>query len=383
MKKMKKTAIISFLALIVFMSAGYTGQAQNTGDVTDVVTIDVLPPNSIYKQVWQPFIAMWKKNYYVVSYGLKLDGRSDMGDIVCSITKDGGKTWTPPVTIFDHRLHNGTQRYAYANGVLYRPEGQDILWCFAMRCPLSHTDSEDSELCAAYSCDGGYSWIQVELWMDFHSPLITNAGIVPFQENGLTKYLLPVHRNTIRHDPKGDREQFVLESTNLLNWKLASFIPRPDDVWVHEGNIAEGDRPGELKMVMRTARYYADKEALDSRRAYSSVSLDNGKTWSEAVPEPDLYNTASKGTFEKDSKGRHIYVYNDGDRGVREGLYYVTREPGEKWTKPRLFYWDNNHNSYATLIEKEPGLFLCVWDSSDEPGVKRSVIRFGILDLNR
>jgi len=180
----------------------------------------------------------------------------------------------------------------------------------------------------------------------------------------------------------GDREQFVLESTNLLNWKISSFIPRPDDVWVHEGNMAEGDHPGELKIVMRTAKYYARKEALDSRRAYSSVSSDNGKTWSEAVEEPALFNTAAKGYFGKDAKGRHIYVYNDGDRGVREGLYYVTREPGKKWSKPRTFYWDNNHNSYPTLIEKEPGIFLCVWDSSDDPDVKRSVIRFGILDIN-
>jgi len=206
--------------------------------------------------------------------------------------------------------------------------------------------------------------------------------VVPFTEDGITKYLLPVHRNTVRHDPHGDRKQFVLESTNLLNWKLAGFIPGPPEVWLHEGNIAEGDNPGELKMVMRTAKYFERKEALDSRRAYSSVSKDNGRTWSMAIEEPALYNTAAKGFFEKDSKGRHIYIYNDGDRSVREGLYYVTREPGKKWSEPKLFFWDNNHNSYPTLIEKEPGVFLCVWDSSDDPDIKRSVIRFGILDLN-
>jgi len=357
--------------------------AQNTSDVKNISTIYVLPLNSLYKQVWQPFIAQWKKNYYVVTYGLKLDGKSDIGDIVCSITKDGGKNWTPPVIIFDHRLHNGSRRYGYANAVLFRPEGQDIIWCYAMRCPLSYRDSEDSELCATYSCDGGLSWIQVELWMDFHSPLITNAGVVPFTEDGIIKYLLPVHRNTIRHDPEGDRKQFVLESTNLLNWKLAGFIPGPPEVWLHEGNIAEEDGPGELKIVMRTAKYYEKKEALDSRRAYSSVSLDNGKTWSMAIEEHALYNTASKAYFGKDKKGRHIYVYNDDKRGVRKGLYYVTKEPGKNWSKPKLFYWDNNHNSYPTLLEKEPGIFLCVWDSSDDLKRKRTVIRFGILDLNK
>lgn len=381
---MKKQTIFISLILSAVILFGQNSLAQKTGDVKDVATIDVLPPNSLYKQVWQPFIAQWDDDYYVVTYGYKLDGKSDIGDLVCSITKDGGKTWSAPVMIFDHKLHNGTRRYGYANGVLFRPEGQDILWCYAMRCPLSYRDSEDSELCAAYSCDGGLSWIQVELWMDFHSPLITNAGVVPFTEDGITKYLLPVHRNTKRHDSEeGDRKQFVLESTNLLNWELAGFIPGPQDVWLHEGNIAEGDDPGELKIVMRTGKYFNSREALDSRRAYSSVSHDNGRTWSMAIEEPDLYNTKSKGFFGKDSKGRHIYVYNDDARGVRKGLYYVTREPGKKWSEQKLFYWDNNHNSYPTLLEKEPGVFLCVWDSSDDPDIKRSVIRFGVLDLNK
>ncbi|MCD6322591.1 MAG: exo-alpha-sialidase [Clostridiales bacterium] len=381
---MKKSGKIFYLVIIiVFMLMSWGGLAQETGDVKEIVTIDTLAPNSLYKQIWQPFIVEWKKDYYVVTYGLKLKGKSDMGDIVCSITRDGGKTWTPPITIFDHRLSNGSQRFAYANAVLFKPERQDIIWCFAMRCPQYYSDSEDSELCAAYSCDGGLSWIPVELTMTFHSPLITNAGVVTVKEGGITKYLLAVHRNTKRHDPKGDREQFVLESTNLLSWKLAAYIPRPPEVWIHEGNIAEGDNHSELKMVMRTAQYDNPKMALKSQRAYSSVSKNMGKTWSMAVKEPALYNTASKAYFGKDKKGRHIYVYNDDKRGVRKGLYYVTKEPHKNWSQPRLFYFDNNRNSYPTLLEKEPGVFLCVWDSSDDLKRKRTAIRFGILDLNK
>jgi len=376
----------ALLLLGLFISfnlvARLESHAQRTGDVKNVVTIDVLSQNSIYKQLWQPFIARWRKNHYIVSYGYKLDGRSDMGDLVCSITKDGGKTWTPPVMIFDHKEANGSQRYAYANGVLFKPEGQNLVWCFAMRCPMYYSDSEDSELCTAYSSDGGYSWTQVELNNKFHSPLITNAGIVTVKENGITNYLLPVHRNTLRHDPKGDKEQFVLESTNLLVWDLAGYIPGPEDVWLHEGNIAEGDHPGELKMVMRTAKYHESKSALDIPRAYSSTSTDNGKTWSKAVEEPALYNAAAKGFFGKDGKGRHIYVYNDGKRGERRGLYYVVKEQGSDWSKPSLFYWDNNRNSYPTLLQTEPGFFICVWDSSNDPHKKRTAIRFGILNLN-
>lgn|GEM_PF-219983 len=377
-----KRPIKKYCALIASVFLSFSLMAQGTGDVKDVVTIDVVPENSIYQRIYQPFIAQWEEDYYVVSYGLQLRGKTDMADIMCSISRDGGKTWSPPSMIFDHRIPNGSQQYAYANPVLFIPEGQRVIWYFGMRCPVHYSDSEDSELCAASSSDGGVTWQQVELRMHFHSPLITNAGIVPVKEDGITRYLLPVHRNTLRHDPKGDREQFILESKNLLDWDLAAYIPRPEHVWLHEGNMAEGDHQGELKIVHRTAKY-SNSGTLEPPRAWSSVSKDNGKTWSMAEEEPDLWNTASKGFFGKDSYGRHIYVYNDDERQIRKGLYYVVKEPGKEWSKPKLFYWDNNRNSYPTLIEKEPGVFLCVWDSSDDPDQKRTAIRFGILDLNQ
>jgi hypothetical protein len=59
------------------------------------------------------------------------------------------------------------------------------------------------------------------------------------------------------------------------------------------------------------------------------------------------------------------------------------KEPGKDWSKPRLFYWNNDRNSYPTLIEKEPGVFLCIWDSSHDLERTRTAIRFGILDLNK
>jgi len=379
--KMKMKICLFFLAINIMLPCQVF--AYN-GDVKSVVLIDVLPEKSIYKQLWQPYIAIWKKNNYLVTYGYKLDGRADMGNIVCSITKDGGKNWTVPIMVFDHQKDNGYQRFAYANSVLFKPENQDIIWCFAMRCPLYYPDSEDSELCAAYTSDGGYSWTQVELNNTFPSPLITCAGIITIKENNMTKYLLPVHRNTVRHDPKGDREQFVLESTNLLVWNLRSYIPRPDSVWIHEGNIEKGDAQGELKIVMRTASYYSEKKStLNVPRAYSSVSFDNGKTWSTATEESELYNAAAKGFFGKDSFGRYIYVYNDGPREDRKALWYVVQDDKKNWSKPKMFYFDKNRNSYATLIEKEPGVFLCVWDSSNEPDVKRNAIRFGILEFKK
>ena len=149
-----------------------------TGDVTDVRTISMLVEPGPYNRLWQPFIAPWTEGHLVVAFGAQLTGKVDMGDILCSVSTDDGDTWEEPVMVLDHRVALGPIRFAYANSVLYLPPGHDVVWCYAMRSPLYYRDSEDSQLCAVYSADGGRSWQPVELAVHYHSPLITNAGVV-------------------------------------------------------------------------------------------------------------------------------------------------------------------------------------------------------------
>lgn len=374
---MKK--ILLTLTLILLVCEAFPQTA--TGDVTDIVTVDELDKNSIYDRIWQPYIAKWDEKTYVIAYSRQLKGKTDMGDIICSVSKDQGETWGVPITIFDSQIPNGTMRYAYANAVLYKDPEQDIMWLYAMRCPRYYRNSEESEMVAAYSGDGGLTWFPVELMVDHHSPIITIAGIKKLQEKEGNRYLLPVHRNTLHADPHGDRRQFVLESRDLLHWKLANYVPLPEPkVFMHEGNITDGDQDGELKMVTRTATY-ADYQQLDPPVAYSSVSKDGGKTWSTGKPEPDLFNTVSKAFYGKDSLGNHIYVYSTGPKSERKELWYKVKSPGEEWSEASRFYYDNNRNSYPTLIEEKAGEWICTWDSSNEPDRKRTVIRFGRLNV--
>jgi hypothetical protein len=339
-----------------------------------------------YDRLWQPFIAQWSEGHLLVAFGGHLAGKVDMGDILCSVSTDGGDTWGEPVAVFDHRLPVGPLRFAYANPVLYRPPGQPVVWLFAMRCPLHYRDSEDSRLCAAYSTDGGRSWGPVEPAVAFHSPLITVAGIVavpgPGGPAGGTRYLLPAHRNSLRHDPRGDRQHFVLESSNLLEWRLAAYIPQEPEgrVFLHEGHIAPGERDGELQIVMRTADY-ATYTALEPPVAYSSVSADGGHTWAPARPEPDLPNTVSKAFFGRDALGRHLYVYSAGPQGERAALHYKLKRPGQPWSDARVFFDPGVKNSYPTLLEDAPGRFHAVWDSSESAARHRTMIRYGRLAL--
>jgi hypothetical protein len=222
----------------------------------------------------------------------------------------------------------------------------------------------------------------------YTGPLILNGGPVETEIKGQKRYLLPAHRNTLQKDPSGSRDHFILSSTSLLEWRLEAFIPQPASgtVFLHEGNIARGDAPGELKIVMRTANYEDDSLTTNPPRAYSSVSRDGGQTWMPARPEPELHNAKSKAFFGRAADGTHLYVYNDGPaqrqiapgfpHGGRTSLRYKVKPTGGSWSEEETFYDAGIKNSYPTLIEVAPGDFRAVWDSgtADTP---RTHIRFG------
>ena len=228
--------------------------------------------------------------------------------------------------------------------------------------------------------------------MRYTGPLILNAGIVETEINGNKRYLLPAHRNTLASDPRGSRDHFVLSSSSLLEWKLEAFIPQPTDarVFLHEGNMAPGERSGEIKMVTRTAHYDDTSLTTNPPRAYSSTSSDGGHTWSVARPEPDLHNAKSKGYFGQSANGTYVYVYNDGPaqrgkmpgfpNGGRTSLRYKTKQGAGSWSGEKTFYHAGIKNSYPTLTEVAPGDFRCVWDSGTAD-TARTHIHFGKLKI--
>lgn len=365
--------------LIASLALGGVSDAQEpTGDVRDVRVVRRMEQHPGSARLWEPYIALWKPKHLVVAFGAQLPGKTDMGDILASVSTNDGDTWGEAVMIFDHNAKHGTLQFAYANPVLYKPPGQEVMWCYAMRCSMNYQHSEDSQLVGAYSADGGLSWTQVELAMHYTGPLIIVGGIHRIVENGQPRYLLPAHRNTRRNDPLGSRDQLILSSTSLLEWKLAGHIPQPEKgrIFMHEGSLAQGEAADELKLVMRTARDDKEGQALDPPRAWSSTSKDGGRTWSRAAEEPELWNSVSKGHFDRKADGTHLYVYSDGPAWSRMALRYKTRPAGGAWSSEKSFFDAGIHNSYPTLVEIAPGEFRAVWDSGTAEK-SRTHIRFG------
>jgi hypothetical protein len=374
--------------VIILVPMIHLHAAEPTGAVEKVTIVRTVAQHPGAARIWEPYVARINAKQLVVAYGVGVAGKADMGDIACCISTDDGKTWGEAVTIFDHRQRHGLLQFGYANPVLYRAPGQDLVWCFAMRCPMAWQHSEDSQLVGAYSGDGGRSWNAVELTMHYSGPLIIVGGIYRLMIDGQPRYLLPAHRNTLRNDPRGSRDQFILESKTLLEWRLPGnpkdkiaqngFVPQPKSgpIFLHEGQLAVGDSEDEIKMVMRVSQYEKEGEPLPDPKAHSSISKDHGKTWSMAAPEPDLPNFVSKAFFGKDQKGNHIYVYSD--QRSRMALKFKVRAPGKAWSEERVFFDAGTKNSYPTLVENGPGEWDCVWDSGTDKK-DRTMIRYGKL----
>lgn len=360
----------------------------DTGDVRDVRVIRTAEQEPRAALLGQPSLALWKEKHLVAAYQLGIAGKTDMGSIDAVVSTDDGQSWSIPSTIFDSTERHGAMQFGYCNAVLYKPPGQEVLWCFAMRCPLNYADSEDSHLAAAYSGDGGRSWNPVELAMHYTGPLVILGEIQRIEEDGHPVYVMPAHRNTRRADPHGTREHFVLRSTSLMDWHLGGYVPLPKgrEMFLHEGQIAVMDaKKGRLKMVMRTSTgvpegKLMDGGALNPPRAWSSTSKDGGRSWSMAKEEPELWNTVSEAWYGRSGDGRLLYVYNDGPTFSRMALRYKVINADGVWGPERTFFDEGIHNSYPTLIEVAPGEFRAVWDSGDEKRNRRA-IRFGKLSL--
>src|SRR5690349_16233674 len=96
-----KLSTLLFFLFCSTVSFGQTPVAESTGDVTDIQVIQKLDPKSAYVKIWQPYIAVLDSQTYIATWGLVLKGKTDMGDIECSVSKDKGKTWSYPITIFN------------------------------------------------------------------------------------------------------------------------------------------------------------------------------------------------------------------------------------------------------------------------------------------
>ena len=130
-----RSTVVGCLGVFAIHGSVIAQKASYEGDVRDVQVLRRVEQHPQAWRIWQPVILQGlKKQHLIVAYGSMLHGKKDMGDIHVILSKDDGLSWSEPNAIFSHDVLQGDLQFAYANPVLYRVQGQAIIWCFAMRC---------------------------------------------------------------------------------------------------------------------------------------------------------------------------------------------------------------------------------------------------------
>ncbi len=115
-----RVRLLPFLPLALLAGfASVLPAAEHRGEVTAVRALRHMDKNPGSSELWEPHLAQWKGRHLVAASGVKIPGKTDMGDIMASVSTDDGDKWVDPVHIFNHQERQGTLRFAYANAILF------------------------------------------------------------------------------------------------------------------------------------------------------------------------------------------------------------------------------------------------------------------------
>src|SRR5277367_6374065 len=117
--RMKRSHLLLALATAIgwvwFAGGADEPKPAAPGDVKDVRVVRNVEQHPGAALLWEPYIAEWKPKHLVVAFGAGIPGKTDMGDILASVSTNGGDTWSEAALVFDHNQRHGAMQFGYAN----------------------------------------------------------------------------------------------------------------------------------------------------------------------------------------------------------------------------------------------------------------------------
>jgi len=236
--------------------------------------------------------------------------------------------WTKPIEVVNGIQHK-TKRYPTWNPVLFN-NGKEILLFYKVGPSPSTWWGE-----MMTSPDEGKTWSRPSrLPEDIYGPIKNKPVML---QNG--ELLCP---SSTEHD--GWRVHMEITADNGLTWERTTFLNGKEIRAIQPAILLH--KAGRLQMLCRSG----------SSAILSSMSNDNGRTWSElipiALPNP---NSGIDAVTLKD--GRHILIYNHIIKG-RNKLNVAISEDGIEWKAVALLENEPEKGefSYPAVIQTSDGL---------------------------
>lgn len=301
-----------------------------------------------------PVIARTAGGQLITVWTVMEAGNQD-GKVVGALSRDGGRTWSDPVTLIDVPGKND----ADPNIVI---DGNRIL----VYSTTVGNRIDKSEIWMTVSVDEGRSWSKpVELRMPYkyvvgkrHIGLKLRDGtlVMPFSWDLWAEVDTPA-----RTEGEMDLKSGVLLSRDGgLTWipsgDLHIFEPKvqPGAIWgVVEPALVELAN-GELYMLLRTGTEWL----------YESRSPDGGRTWTPPVRSPLLGHNSPAALWRLDQNPREIIVIWDNSPRYRYPLTVaISNDGGRSWSRPKIVATTSEglQVSYPGITQASDGSFVAVW----------------------
>ena len=291
------------------------------------------------------------------------DHRGDSGniDLVVKRSTDGGKTWSPPLVVWDAGDHTAGNPCP----VIDQRTGRIInivCWNLATdhgRDLHAGTSVDTRRVYQTHSDDDGLTWSEPkEITTKVKKPswwwYATGPGIGVQLQKGPHKGRLVIPAN---HTAKGHYGAHTLYSDDGgASWKISEII-KPT---VNESQVvALSD--GRLMMNMRS------QGTGDTKRPYSgyrsiAYSSDNGESWTHPVFDDELSDPICQASIIRYDAYRILFSNPNPpvslERGPREQMTVrLSNDDGQTWTKELIIYdGPSAYSSLAKIPDGEIGL---------------------------
>ena len=256
--------------------------------------------------------------------------------LVCRVTADGGKTWSPA-----RPIHEQSERQLACPSALRTRDG--VLHAFFLRVkdmPVSARDIgavSSGELCAVRSSDDGKTW---------GPPVVLSKGRV-CSTNGAVQtrkgdVVVPFSRLS---EPAGCVAHTAVSSDGGVSWRVSEAVDiggRGRDGSALDPCVVE-KKNGLLWMLAQTSR----------GAFWEAHSQDGGRTWAGPRQTP-IAASSAPGHVTRLLSGRLALVWNPRGEGRRELHLALSDDDGETWGEPVVLA-QGKHVACPFVFNPAPG----------------------------
>ncbi len=253
------------------------------------------------------------------------------------ITRDGGRTWSPPQRVVHH-----PECQACGPSILLTRKGTIYVFYLGFKRHVwkdgNPTPEDQSDLWTIRSDDGGKTWGHRQRIYEGYTGA-TNGAI----ETRTGHLVVPFSHYV--SDPGRLVSRTVVSTDGGETWKLSNALDI-GGAGDHDGAIEPAVvelKDGRVWMLIRTKR----------GQFWQSFSTDGGLTWSQAKPT-SIAATSAPCHVARLTDGRLVLVWNPKHTARRELRMALSDDEGRHWSAPTVLA-RGKQVTYPFVMEVEPG----------------------------